>query len=294
MIIVKLKGGMGNQMFQYALGRALSLKYKDPLCLDLVTLLDRTPRSGVYKTAFYEYNLDVFNVDAKLMSESEVGSYYRTIISKIRRGLLYLKSFVIKTRGVEKYFHFDPEIKSIGPNACLDGYWQSPKYFSEVEDTIRKDFTFKEKFSDKIENLMQKIKNQNSVCVHIRRGDYIGNPLHDIVGKDYYVKGIEKIKELTNVDKIYVFSNDIKWCEENIKFNYPTMFVGDEYVGKKDEGHLALMSACRNFVITNSSFSWWAAWLSENKNKIVVCPKQWFGDPTIDTSDLIPENWIRI
>ena len=97
-----------------------------------------------------------------------------------------------------------------------------------------------------------------------------------------------------SVEKIYVFSDDIEWCRANLSFGIPTMFVGDEYAGEKGEGHMYLMSKCKYFIIANSSFSWWGAWLALFKDKIVICPKQWFGDASIDTSDLIPESWIRI
>jgi hypothetical protein len=122
----------------------------------------------------------------------------------------------------------------------------------------------------------------------------VGNSFHEIVGKDYYDRGIERIKSLTKIDKIYVFSDDVKWCEDNMKFEFPTMFVGDEYSGVKAEGHMALMSSCHNFIIPNSSFAWWSAWLSTYKDKIVIVPKQWFVDSSINSDDLIPSGWIRI
>ena len=114
------------------------------------------------------------------------------------------------------------------------------------------------------------------------------------VNDEYYLRGIDYISKKTPIEKIYVFSDDANWCKENIKFEFPTMYVDDEYAGMKGEGHMYLMSKCRNFVIANSSFSWWGAWLSSYENKIVVCPKQWFGDVSIDTNDLIPEDWKRI
>jgi hypothetical protein len=142
--------------------------------------------------------------------------------------------------------------------------------------------------------LIEVIKKENSLCIHVRRGDYVGNKYHEIVGKEYYNKGIDYISSKIKIDKIYVFSDDIKWCEENMHFDYPTMFVSDEYAGQKAEGHMALMRACKYFIIPNSSYAWWASWLSESKDKIVVVPKQWFTDEKINSDDLIPEGWIRI
>jgi hypothetical protein len=144
--------------------------------------------------------------------------------------------------------------------------------------------------------LAEIIKKENSLCVHVRRGDYVGNTNHEIVNKDYYDKGIDKLKVMTNIDKIYVFSDDIRWCEKNLKFDIPTMFVGDEYAGEKAEWHHILMRSCKNFIIPNSTFSWWAAWLSDSRNKIIIAPKQWFPNSSIhaDNTDIIPDNWIKI
>lgn len=295
MIIVKLKGGMGNQMFQYAIGRALSIKYDVPLGLDLDMLLDRTPRPKFHRFTFYDYNLDIFNINPQILPQNKIPFLYRKIFKgKIGLYFNYFKKYFIKNNGEEKYFHFNPYIFSVGPDVYLDGYWQSPKYFESIEDIIRKDFTLKNELSENIKTLKKEIEENKSLCIHVRRGDYIGNPVHDILDKEYYNKGIEKIKEITQIDKVYVFSNDIKWCKENLSFPYSTMFVDEEYRGAKDEGNLFLMSACHNFIIPNSSFSWWAAWLSSYKDKIVIVPKQWFGDKNINSEDLIPKEWIRI
>lgn len=296
MIITRLQGGMGNQMFQYALGRALSIKNGVPLGLDLTFLLDRTPIPNFTNFTFRNYDLDVFNIQANVVSKKDIPFLYRKHnLGIFMRYIDYFRRKLISTPGKEKKVcSFDSSILELGVDAYLDGYWQSPKYFESITDIIRRDFTLKNKLPSHIENLKEVIKNENSLCVHVRRGDYVGNSFHEIVGKDYYDKGIEKIKSLTKIDKIYVFSDDTKWCEENMKFEIPTIFVGEEYAGVKAEGHMALMSACRNFIIPNSSFAWWGAWLAPYKDKIVVVPKQWFVDESINSDDLIPEGWIRI
>ncbi|MCX6754458.1 MAG: alpha-1,2-fucosyltransferase [Candidatus Nomurabacteria bacterium] len=292
MIITKLKGGMGNQMFQYALGRALSVKYGTSLGLDLSFLLDRTPRPNF---TFREYDLDIFNIiNVDRVSQSKIPFLYRNFNGKFGLYFDYFRRKFFRLRGIEKSFNFDLTILNIGSNAYLDGYWQSYKYFADIEDIIRKDFTLKDELSLNIKNLMEVIKKENSLCIHVRRGDYVGNSNHEIVGKEYYDKGIKILSEKTKIDKIYVFSDDVKWCEDNMKFDFPVMFVGEEYSGIKAEGHFSLMSACHSFIIPNSSFSWWAAWLSVHKDKIVIVPKKWFGDASINSDDLIPKEWIRI
>lgn len=262
MITVRLKGGLGNQMFQYALGRVLATKHNTDLFLDLNYFKNKnfTPR---------EYNLDQFNIKAQIIEKSKIP--------------LLLKFFL-------------PSIKKFNwnGNIYLDGYFQSEKYFKEYTEVIRKDFTLKNSPAQNIQILAEEIKKANSVCIHVRRGDYVGNKFHEVVNNEYYVKGIEYIKNHAPIDKIYIFSDDIEWCKNNISFELPTMFVGPEYAGEKGEGHMFLMSKCKNFIIANSSFSWWAAWLSNNEEKIVICPKQWFPDASRDTKDLIPKEWIRI
>jgi hypothetical protein len=295
MIIVKLKGGLGNQMFQYAIGRALSIKHNTSLGLDLNMLLDRSPTIDTTKFTFYDYNLDVFNIDPKIVSKNEIPLLNRKKFGgMIGRVIEFIKVRILKNPGLERNFTFDPTVALIGPDTYLDGFWQSEKYFSEVEDIIRKDFTLKNPLPENVQTLINEIKTINSVSIHVRRGDYVGNPVYDFIGQEYYSEGIKKIESLRKIDKIYVFSNDIKWCKDNLFFPYPTMYVGEEYAGEKDTGHLFLMAACHNLIIANSSFSWWAAWLSSYKDKIVISPKQWFGKGSIDTHDLIPENWIRI
>ena len=293
MIIVRLKGGMGNQMFQYALGRALAIKNNTSLGLDLAALLDRTPRPKSHRFTFYDYYLGIFNINAEVVSQSGVPFIYKTFKGKAGMYFNYFRKKFLKLPGTEKDFGFDPNVLATGPNTYLDGYWQSPKYFTDVENVIRRDFTLKEELPENIKFLVKEIKDSNSLCIHVRRGDYIGNPIHDIVGKEYYDAGINKIKNLTKIDKIYVFSDDIKWCKENLNFDFPTMFVGQEYSGQKAEGHLLLMSFCKYFVIPNSTFSWWGAWLCAREGKTVIVPKQWYGNANTN-DDLVPKGWARI
>ena len=282
---------MGNQMFQYALGRALSLKYNVPLGFDLSFLLETTPRLNF---TFRNYDLDVFNIKAEIVSSGKVPFVNRVFKGKVGQIFDYLRRYFSFNKGVEKSWDFDPSILSIGPDTYLDGYWQNPKYFENIEDIIRSDFTLKDKLSLNIENLKEVIEKENSLCIHVRRGDYVGNKNHEVVGEKYYKEGIEKMKSLVKIDKIYVFSDDIKWCEENMRFDFPIMFVGEEYAGQKAEGHLILMSSCKNFIIPNSTFAWWGAWLSINKDKKVIVPQKWFPFMITNDNDIVPKEWIKI
>ena len=295
MIIVQLQGGMGNQMFQYALGRALSLKNDAPLYFDLNFLLDRAPHPKWQKFVFRNYDLDIFNIKADIASKKDIPFLYRSFFSG--RLKVYEDTFKMKFfpgTGVEKSFNFNPKVLSLGSDAYVMGFWQSFKYFQEIEDVIRKDFTFKHPMSEKSKQLLNEISSCESLCINVRRADFVDSSHHGTMGNEYYALAISIILKSRKIDKIYVFSDDIAWCEANLKFQFPTMFVGKDYAGNKYGEYLALMTACKNFVIPNSTFGWWAAWLCTNNEKVVVYPKKWFADSDADTSDLIPANWIGL
>lgn len=287
MIIVRLKGGMGNQMFQYALGRALSIKNNTELLLD--TSFYKNPGFPVRT-----YDLGVFNIAAQFATPKDIPFLYRTMGGRWAKLVTALYTKILPTPGVERFFHFDPSKLMLGPNAYLDGYWQSPRYFAQYEDVIRRDFTLKLPPSGEVAKLQEEISGVHAVCIHIRRTDYVTNSLHNVVGTEYYTEGIARIAEKTQIDAIYVFSDDIQWCKEHLSFAYKTVFVGDVYAGTKGEWHMMLMSSAKYFVIPNSSFSWWAAWLATYPEKIVIAPKQWFTDDSIDSRDVTPAQWIRI
>lgn len=135
------------------------------------------------------------------------------------------------------------------------------------------------------------------MSIHVRRGDYINNPetfkLHGVCGLDYYHAAIEYITKRTNTPVFYIFSDDISWAEENIKSKNQMIFVKETPHGK-DYFEMYLMSVCKHNIIANSSFSWWGAWLNKSPEKIVIAPKKWMNETSIDTTDLVLKNWIRI
>ena len=186
------------------------------------------------------------------------------------------------------------ELKN-GKNIIVNGYWQSPKYFNENESTIRKDFTYKSQISEGTpeHEILKKIKSNKSVAVNIRRTDYLNTDYHGVMGKEYVDAGMSILENGGEKLHYFIFSDDIEWCEQNLKYENSTI-VGHEYKGKKFGTYQQLMSECENFIIPNSTFAWWAAWLNENPNKRVIAPKKWFTDGNINTEDLIPKNWERI
>lgn len=297
MIIVKLKGGLGNQMFQYALGRCLAEKNKDKLFFDITQLLDRTPRDIVFR----DYNLDIFNINPQFTFLSKVARLLP--VPLVWFGASYFVSKIKNIIGIQNYIKeniniFNRSILDLKGDVYLDGYWQSEKYFKEIEDIIRKDFTFEKKLSKKAQDLAEKIDSSNSVCLNVRRGEFVSSPsaskLHGFVGVEYYNKGIDVIISKIENPHFFIFSDDIEWCMDNLKLKYPHTFVSHDYLGEKYGEYLHLMTLCKNFLVSNSTFSWWAAWLSRYQSKIVIAPKKWFKDSSINSEDLIPQSWIRV
>jgi hypothetical protein len=281
-------------MFQYALGRCLAEKNRNTLLLDLTFLHARVP---LKKFVFRNYNLDVFNINPGFTFLSSINTKSPLILAL---SLLIAKSksiFGIQKYVSEKTFTFEKNILNLKGSIYLDGYWQSPKYFADIEDIIRKEFTLKNFLGEKATEWKNKIS-QSSVptSLHIRRGDYIYNKKtnlhHGNCSLNYYQEAVKSLEQRFSKDLVFfIFSDDIEWAKENLRLNFPTYFVSDREI--KDYEELMLMSYCKNNIIANSSFSWWGAWLNNKKDKIVIYPQKWFNDGN-NTKDLIPESWIKL
>jgi hypothetical protein len=278
-IIVKLMGGLGNQMFQYAMGRRISLEQGVPLKLDLSFLQRRDMGSDfVYRC----YDLDMFVMAPDLDPIAQSGT---VTVS-------------------QPHFHYSPEVIAAaenllksGRNIVLEGHWQTQKYFGSYGDEIRGDFEFRNKVevgcdSDTLQ-LLGLIKSTDSVMVNIRRTDYLNTNFHGVMGVEYVTEATKIIRTKIEDPSYFVFSDDIEWCKKHIRL--PRMhFVDHKHAGSKFEYYLQLMKWCKHFIIPNSTFAWWSAWLNRSSEKIVIAPKNWFSDLRIDTTDLVPSNWIRI
>ena len=292
MIITKLMGGLGNQMFQYAVGRAVAHRANMPLKLDITYFETFKLRS---------YQLDCFNIQEDFASTKDIERFIprrRQIGAftyyKIRAKLLpWHKQKLIKERGVL----YDPDIIKIKGNAYLEGYWQSEKYFADISDIIRREFTFKQRPNNINNQILTKIDGVNSVSLHIRRGDYVNNPktlnFHGVLNLDYYVNALNFISKKVKELYVFVFSDDIAWAKKNLVTTLPLYFI-DHNRGEQEFEDLRLMSRCKHHIIANSSFSWWGTWLSSNTNKIIISPKNWFKNKEINIKDLIPETWRKI
>lgn len=286
MIITKLKGGLGNQMFQYAVGRSLAEKNNINFAMDLSGYKNQNP-----KDTPRDYSLGIFNVLEKFASAEDIKKYkLNKWEKKIRKILGINKGYVI-----EKNQEFDEQVLKIKDNAYLDGYWQCEKYFLDIKDIIYKDFSLKNPLPEKVKDIEKQISETNSISIHIRRGDYITNKNaqqhHGSCGLEYYKQAVEIIEEETEFPHFFVFSDDIEWCKENVKAD-KISYVSDGNM--KDYEEMYLMAKCKHNIIANSSFSWWGAWLNQNPDKIVIAPKKWLNNPKINTDDIVPKTWLKI
>lgn len=279
-------------MFQYAFGRYLAYKHNTELKLDLSFFANQIP--GKKNHVFRNYDLGIFNIQENIATEEEILRFSKRTKNDLLDRLLNRIFGVKRGHLREPHFHFSEAAFNSPDNTYLSGYWQTSKYFAEIESIIRSDFTFKEEIAEKAKPLLHQIKSTNSICLNVRRGDFVTNSFHGSYGVDYFQKADEIIKQRVSDYTYYIFSDEIEWCEANLKFEAPTVFVSHEFAGKKFQDYLRLMSSCQHFIIPNSSFAWWAVWFNQNKEKIVIAPKAWFSDSSMDTSDLVPSEWIRI
>lgn len=291
MIIVKLIGGLGNQLFQYALGRHLAEIHGTELKFDI---------TGFEEYKLHSYSLSHFNIIENFATKEEVVGFQKYKRKPGKHWFLYNKFIAERKYIQQRQFHFDPRILRTGNNIYLDGDWQTEKYFKDIERIIRKEITVKTPISGKDKEVALAIAATTSVMMHIRRGDYVSDPVSNeyfgTQGLDYYKKAIAVIAEKVRDPHVFVFSDDHAWVKENIKLGVPTTYV-DHNGADKNYEDLRLMSLCKHHIIANSSFSWWGAWLSQNPDKIVIGPKRWFNNPkkkTTSTEDVLPREWVRI
>jgi hypothetical protein len=292
MIIVKLIGGLGNQMFQYAAGRLLAHKYKTELKLDIRDFKNYTLRTYDLNHFDIIENFATFSDLSRITLQSDGPAV--KIFKQILKNIDHVKPIkYIKEEG----YNFQPNILKLSDDVYLDGYWQSEKYFLDIENIIRKEFSVTESITPTSQDLITKIKSCESVSIHVRRGDYVSDPktnsVHGICGTEYYYSAINMIRKSVECPFFFVFSDDPDWACNNIRPNAPTIYVKHED-NSKDYEDIYLMSMCKHNIIANSSFSWWGAWLNGNPEKIVIAPNKWFNSKDKDTRDLLPDKWHKL
>lgn len=282
--VVAAKGGLGNQMFQYAVYRELEKMGFD-------CYFDITP----YKKNDFHYGYEIPNVFD--LPPVHYGGFEKiNPLTKVPKIFGFVNHRIIKDRHLlidQHDFQHGKIMFESNIDLNLDGYWQSEKYFSDVKDQIRKEFKFKD-LDDRNLEYVKRLEKVQSVSIHVRRGDYLNNPLFpEGCTTEYYRKAIQHFQKKLSSPTFIVFSEDIAWCKDDFS-RYGEAF---EYVnwnkGSKSYQDMFLMTSCKHNIIANSSFSWWGAWLNPNEEKEIIAPERWSFDKNKPFNDIIPTTWIR-
>lgn len=281
MIAVKLQGGIGNQLFQYSIGRSLS------------TL---TGMQLVFETSYFDtsgawtFGLDAFNVQP-----------YRTVSANPQRWKYLFGTAGLPIGGVlyvkERAGRFDSSIRTIKKSVFLDGYWQSEDYFADIKAELAKELTLRNGLAPETAVFLNDIYGSESVSLHVRRGDYVSNPaansVHGVLNAEYYQTALKHFEnKFGSTLKVFVFSDDIEWCRRYLNLPPQTVFVKHIAIDALNEQQL--MASCRHQIIANSTFSWWAAWLNANPGKTVIAPKKWFAAAGTKSEKIVPPSWLRM
>lgn len=285
-VVVGLSGGLGNQMFQYAAGRSLSFRLGVPLVLDLSWFDGQSER---------QFALSPFRIEAvQHLQHPWLLPRSRAMATRLSRRWLPRIMGVPVWR--EPHFHFSSDFASLPGPVYLEGYWQSERYFRDIRSLLLKEFALREPLPTSCAKLLEEISECDAICVHVRRGDYLSNPVaakvHGTCSVDYYRTGVEELCQGLARPRCFIFSEDPAWVRASLAFDCPVTVVD---VNGPEDAHLdlALMAACRHFLIANSSLSWWGAWLGDHPGKKIIAPARWFLTSDKDTRDLLPESWQR-
>lgn len=291
-VYTSLIGGLGNQMFQYAVGRALALRRNTALRLDISAFAIHRAHQGFELQRVFAVPVEIADTsDIELMLGWQSRPIVRRIVARPAFAAIRRDALV-----VEPHFHYWPGIDEVPQDCCLVGYWQSERYFSDAAAQIRADFAFRRPLENGNAEVSEQIRNVNSVSLHVRRGDYVSNPktatTHGVCSLDYYRAAIRHVAERVQQPHFFVFSDDIAWVQSNLSMEFPHVHVQHNR-GAESYNDMRLMSLCRHHIIANSSFSWWGAWLNPGTDKIVVAPQKWFANGT-DVRDLFPAGWVTL
>lgn len=291
MVTIALSGGLGNQMFQYAAAKALATRLNTSLIADLYTFNKKTkatPRS---------FELDVFALEIEKRNTLS-GKLINKLHPYIQKHRTFFSQIGFFTDTYAMLYQ--PSFEKLKGNITMQGNFQNEKYFRNIVNELRKDFIFRKPLSGKNKDTAERIGQTNAVAIHIRRGDYLTNQgaATNFVtcDKEYYESAINYISGKVAQPEFYIFSEDFEWIKENLNFgNSPVTYI-DWNKGKDSYIDMQLMSLCKHNIIANSSFSWWAAWLNKDENKIVIAPSKWFQSEEKNQllDDFYPKGWIKI
>lgn len=294
MIYLRLWGGLGNQLFQYAFAYSMAKKLKTELKLDTSfysdEYLSENPRFTKQKMMLENLNVSCLDNNVPDKIKKKAAFFQNKYINRIIRVPVHTAMGGKKFKYVKECrLNYDPFYANVKADSLyFDGYWQTPLYFDEYKEDLKREFSPKN-----VGELpyLREVKTQESVAIHIRRGDYVNRTISYgnlfLLPMEYYRNSINYINNLFENPHFYVFSNDIEWSKENLSCENSTFVSGTEGMSALDE--LYLMSQCKVQIISNSTFSWWAGYLNPNKDGLVIAPQEWFGN-----RDIIPLDWVRI
>lgn len=289
MKIVRFMGGLGNQMFQYALYRKLQY-LNQSVKADVGWFGENIIHNG------FEISKIFRNIDLEIAAKDEISS-----LSDISNGFFnVVRRKILRkyktTHYKEKGLFFQPEVFEMADNLYLDGYWQSEKYFFDIRNLLLEEFKFPKIESEYNRKILDIIENSNSVSIHVRRGDYLNNNIYsNICSEKYYKSAINLIMKRINEPVFFIFSDDIEWCKERLfSEREKNIHFVDNNQGENSFIDMQLISLCKYNIIANSSFSWWGAWLNNYKNKIVIAPEKWVNIKKSKINDILPSDWIKI
>ena len=281
-------------MFQYAFGKMLALKNGALLKLDTTLLRDRSPlETHVYR----EYDLDIFDTEQAFASKQEVEYFNGMPGGSVFQRASFKLLKLVKPRNlvVQNGHAFIKDHLFLPDNTCLAGRWQSSFYFKDAEEKVRKDFSIKTSLLNNSEINSAILRASSAVAIHVRRGDYISNELYKknigALDLSYYKNAVSYLNSKIQDAECFVFSDDIEWCESNLGFLPRVNFVRSERSKKGMANDLHSISSCKHHIISNSTFSWWGAYLSKVQNKIVIAPKKWALNQGYAPPYIIPDSW---
>lgn len=298
-ILVRLWGGLGNQMYQYALAKKLSLLNNNAqIKLDI----------SYFENYYWPFELNKLNIHASIADKKDIFGFDNgTLGVKLSRLIekipwIRVKDFIRKPFSkvyTEPKVSFCPEVLNIRKDVYLKGYWSSYKYFSDIRDVLLKEFEFKGTMNEDNKRIAEQIiSSKTSVSLHVRRGDYIKLPnakklFRSPYEDGFYDRAISEIEKNIENPEFFLFSDDLEWVKEHIKLNHKTTLV-DINKGNNNYWDMKLMSLCKHNIIANSTFSWWAAYLNQNENKLIYAPKAWLNDSRYIMDDIIPPDFEMI
>jgi hypothetical protein len=284
-VVTAIAGGLGNQMFQYAMAR----RFAQVNQAELLLYFGARYKSGSYRV----YGLNKFRTAGRVATEAEAGGLRRIKPMRRRLGRLFPSllppedSELVKERDLR----FNPDILSLRGSAKFAGYWQSERYFADIADVIREDFTLRNDLDRRSQETLKRIGRGPSCFIHVRRGDYLQEDF-GTCSAQYYREAAELVRERAgDAVRFFVFSDDPAWVREAQVGGADAEVI--DWNGETPERDLALMSRCRHAIVANSSFSWWGAWLGDDDARMVIAPRVWMKGRS-DSADIVPERWSRL